>query len=219
MAGPGIDDAQGMATGGKVEVHRGDHRVVLVKEIDAHQIAHSGGGLVHQTAGLAEEHILRILANPRNLRLAHPAIEEQVVDDGADEHLVGCGGAEAGAREHRGGAVGIKALNLAAQLGKPGSHPPNQGGGGVHFLRLGLQAGQLHLGHGIALGQNPDGSGAIYPYRRQGIQIHRRRQYPAPLMVGVVAADLRPSRSRKIPLRLPPKGLPEPGIQCLLLPR
>ena len=68
-----------MAAGGEIEVHRGDDGVVLVKEVDGHKIAHGGGGLVHQAAGLAEEHVFRVLADLGNLRLAHPIVEEQAV--------------------------------------------------------------------------------------------------------------------------------------------
>ena len=93
VAGLAVDDAQGMAAGGKVKVHRLDDRMVLVQEIDGHQVAHGGGHLVHQAAGLAEEHVLRVLADHSNLRLGHFAIKEQAVDDGSDQHLVSGGGA------------------------------------------------------------------------------------------------------------------------------
>ena len=126
MAGTGVDDAQGMTAGGEVEVHRMNHRGIFFEEVDGHQVAHGGSHLIHQTAGLAEEHVLGVLTNLGNLRLGHPGIKEQMVDDGANQHLKGCRGAEAGAGQHRGGAVGIEALHLASQLMEPSCHAPNQ---------------------------------------------------------------------------------------------
>ena len=70
---------------------------------------------------------------------------------------------------------------------------------------------------GIPLGQDPHLPGPVYGYRCLGIQIHSRGQYPAPLMIRMVAADLRPSRRGEIPLRLPPKFCQKPCIQHLLL--
>ena len=74
-------------------MHRANIRVRLVGKIDGDQPANSGGGLIHQAAGLSEKHIFRILANLGDFRLGHLPIKEQVVDNGADEHLKGGGGA------------------------------------------------------------------------------------------------------------------------------
>ncbi len=198
MAGPGVDDAQGVAAGGEIKVDGADGRLVLVKEVDGHQAAHSGGRLIHQAAGLAEKHIFRVLADLGDLRLGNPAVKEQVVDDGADEHLVGGGGAEAGARQHRGLAVGIEALDLTAQLHEPGRHAPDQSGSGIDLVFHGGQILQIHFTQGVTLGLDADDVGAVGPHRRHGVQIHRAGQDPAPLMVRVVAADLRPAGSGKI---------------------
>ena len=217
MAGLAVDDAQGMAAGGEIKVHRLDDRMVLIEEVNGHQIPYGRGGLVHQTAGLAEEDVLGVLADLGNFRLGDLAAEEQPIDNGADQHLKGRGGAQAGAGKHRGLAVGIKARDLAAQLRKPGADAPNQSGSGVDFTFLGHQGVQGNGAEGITLGENANGIGAVDPHSRLGIQVDRRRQHPAPLMVRVVAADLRPPGSREIPLRRPAKGRGEAPVQNFLL--
>ena len=217
VAGLAVDDAQSVTAGAEIEVYRLDHGVVFVTEVNGHQVAYSRGGLVHKPTGLAEEHILRVLADLSDFRLTDFALKEESVDNGADEHLEGGRGAQAGAGQHRALTVGIEALYRAPKLGKPGADTPNQSGSRIDFRLLGHQGVQGHHAQGIPLGQDPDLPGPVYGYRRPGIQIHSRGQYPAPLMIRMVAADLRPPRRGEIPLRLPPKFCQKPCIQHLLL--
>ena len=201
MVGAGVDDAQGMAGGGEVEAQGTDHGVFLVEEVDVHEIAHGGGHLVHEAAGLAEEYIFGILADHGNLGLGNLVLKEQAVDDGADEHFVGGGGGKAGAGEDGGLAVGIEAFHLAAQLGEPGGNATDQGGGGVDLAFHGLKLGHIHFADGIALGENADGVGAVEAHGGHGVQVHGCCQNPAPLMVGMVAADLGAAGGGEIALR------------------
>ena len=219
VAGPAVDDAQGMAAGRKIEIHTADPRLILMEEIDGHQAAHGRRGLIHQAAGLAEEHILGILADHGDLRRIDPAVEEQVVEDGADEHLIGRGRTEAGAGEYRRFCVGIEALDFTAQLHKPGGYAPDQRGGTVDLLRLGREDVQIHLAQGIALGLDADNIRAVAADSRPGIQVHCRGQDTTPLMVGVVAADLRPAGGRKVTLRSTAESGGEAGVQGLPLRR
>ena len=215
MTGLAVNDAQGMTAGGEIEVHRVNHRVVLVQEVNAHQIAHSGSHLIHQAAGLAEKHILCILANLGNFRLGNFSVKEQSVDNGADEDLISGRRTQAGAGQHCGLTVGVKAPDIAAHLVEPGCHTPYQGGRGVDLTLHRRQFRHIHLAHGITLGQNPDNLGSIYPHRSPGIQIHGSGQHPAPLMVRVVTTDLRAAGGRKITFRLTVKCVPESGIQLV----
>ena len=216
MIRTGIDDTQGMATGSKIEVNRLDDRILLVKEIDGHQIAHGGSHLVHQTAGLAEEHILRVLADHGDFGLRYLAIEEQTVDDGADQHLIGSGRRQTAAGQNGGLAVSVEAFHLAAQLRKAGGHTADQRGCGVDLLRNGSQIFQIHNAHGITLGLNADGLGSIDTDCCHRIQIHGAGQNTAPLMIGMVAADFGTAGSGKITLRRAAKGRGKTGIQCVL---
>ena len=217
MAGPGVDDAQGVAAGGKIKFHRLNDGVVGLGKVNGHHAAHGGGGLVHETAGLAKEHVLGVLADHGDLRLGHPAVEEQVVQNGADEDLVGGGGAEAGAGQHRGFHVGVKATDRATQLHEAGGHAPNQGGGGVHLGGHGGQGVQGHGGHGVALGENADDAGIRHTDGGDHVQIHGSSQDPAMLMVGVVAADLRAAGGGEVALRGGAESGGEAGIQSRAL--
>ena len=136
MVRTAVDDTQGMAAGGEIKVHRLDDGIFLIKEVNGHQIAHSGGHLIHQTAGLAEEHIFRILADHGDLRLGNPAVKEHVVDDGADQHLIGSRRGQTAAGQNGGLAVGIEAFHLAAQLDKTSGNTPDQGGNGNQVFPL-----------------------------------------------------------------------------------
>ena len=213
MVCTGVDDAQGMTASGEVKVHRLNDGIFLIQEINSHQAAHSGSRLIHQTAGLAEVHILGILADPGDLRLGYLAIKEQAVDDGADEHLIGSGRRKTGAGQHRGLHIGIKALYLAAKVSKPGCHTPDQRRGGVDFLGLNLQIGHIHLAHGIPLGLDADHIGTVDPDSRICIQIYRRSQHMTPLMVCMVTANFRTAGSGKIPLRLVSEGFGEAIVE------
>ena len=119
MAGSGVDDAQGMAAGRKIKVHRSDHWMLPVKEIDGHQITHGRSRLVHQTTGFAEKHILGILTDPGNLRRRYPGIKEQVVEDGADQHFIGGGRTETAAGQDGGFTIGVKAPDRSSQHTAP----------------------------------------------------------------------------------------------------
>ena len=198
MVSTGIDDAQGMTAGCKIKIHRLDDRMIFVKEIDGHKIAHGGSGLVHQTTGLAEEHIFRILADLGNLSLSHSGIKEQMVDNGADQHLIGSGGRQTAAGKNGGFAVSVEALHLAAQLCKAGGHTTDQRRCGVDLLFLGGQFLHIDLAAGIALGKNADQISAVGADGSHRIQIYRGSQHTTSLMVGVIAADLGTSRCGEV---------------------
>ena len=212
-----VNDAQGMAAGGKIEVHRLDDGMLPVKEINGYQIAYGRGGLIHQAAGLAEEDILGVLADLGDFRLGNLPVKKQPIDNGADQHLEGGGGAEAGTGEHGGFAVGIKAGNGTPQLRESGANTPHQRRGGVDFISLGGEGLQRNGAQGIALGENPYGIGAVCPYSRLGIQIHGSGQHPAPLMVRVIAADFGTSGSGEIPLGFLTKLGNKPLVQDFFL--
>ena len=209
MACPGVNDAQGMTTGSKIKINGTDGGMILVGKVNGNQAAHSGGSLIHQAAGFAEEHVLGVLADHGNLRLGNLAVKEQVVDDGTDQHFKSSGGAEAGAGQNGGLHIGIKTAHGTTQFCKPGSNATDQSGGRVDFVSLGGQFLQVHFADGITLGQNTDGVGAVDTDSSHGIQIHRSGQNTATLMVGVVTADFGTARGREEPLRFGAKGSPE----------
>ena len=108
VARAGVQDAQGIAVGVEVQADLLHHRTNGIGEVDGHHAAHGGGGLIHQAAGLAEKHVLGVLADLGDLHRGAFAIPEQVVQHGADQHLKGGGGAEAAAAGDGGGHVHIQ---------------------------------------------------------------------------------------------------------------
>ena len=202
-----------MTAGCKVKIHRLDDRVILVKEIDGHKIAHGGSRLIHQTTGLTEEHILRILADLGNLSLSHSGIKEQMVDDGADQHLVSSGRRQTAAGKNGRFTVSVKTLHLAAQLCKAGGHTADQRRCGIDLLFLGGQFLHIDLAAGIAFGKNADQISAVFPDGSHRIQIHRSSQHTTSLMVGVIAADLGTARCGEVTGGFTAKGGSEALIE------
>ena len=93
VAGPTVDDAQGVTAFGKVEADRCDNRGILPFKIHSHQTAHGAGHLVHKAAGLAKEDVFRVLAYLGDLLGADLCVK-QVVDNSANEHLKSSRGTE-----------------------------------------------------------------------------------------------------------------------------
>ena len=209
MACPAVDDAQGIAGGGKIKIQGRDHRMLHIAEINLHQIAHGGGHLIHQAAGLTEKYIFRILGNLRNHLRRYCAAAEHSIQHRTQQHLKCRRGAQARSRQHLRGHIDIQAPELVAHFHKLCRHTANQGCGGVLLVLLGLQLGKRHLIQGIALRLHPDRIGSVLRHCRQRVEIHRRSQHAASLMVGMVAADFRPSRCGKKPRRIMGKRRPE----------
>ena len=86
-----------------------------------------------------------------------------------------------------------------AQLRQAGGHPPHQGGGGAGLRALEGELVQLHLRHAVVAGLDADGAAAVGHDAGDGVQIHAARQAPAPLVVRVVAAQLRAARRGEEP--------------------
>src|SRR5699024_4598813 len=63
VVGARVQDAQGKAGFGEVHLHRLDHGGGRVGKVDGDDVAHAGGHLVHQAAGLAEIDVLGPLAD------------------------------------------------------------------------------------------------------------------------------------------------------------
>ena len=114
----------------------------------------------------------------------------EAAENGAHQHLVGGGGGEAGAGQHIGAHIGVKAAEAQVQLVEPGSDAPDEGGGGALLLGDDLQFLQIDALLAMALGVDADDIAVIFGHNRHRVQGDGRRQDPAPLVVGVVTADL-----------------------------
>ena len=148
MAALGIADAHDKAMLGQVDLGLAHHRVFGILEIDGNDAAHRAGCLVHQTAGLAEENILGILADLGNAdlpELLHIIVIVLAAEDGPDTDLKGSRAGKAGAPQHVAGGVGIKAAHLAAVVEDPHRHAADQGRGMLGFPGLRRADAQVHI--------------------------------------------------------------------------
>ena len=92
MAGLAVDDAQGMAAGREIKIHRLDDRMLLVEEVNGHQIAHGRGRLIHKAAGFAKIFFFGKLSYFCKLNRRKSAAAEKNIEDVADENFKGGGG-------------------------------------------------------------------------------------------------------------------------------
>ena len=154
----GVQNTQGVAAGVEIHVQPLHDRVGCIREVDGHHAAHGGGGLIHQAAGLSEEHVFRILADLRQLHRGTMPLPEQLIEHRPQQYLEGGGGAESAALGHGGGHIYVQppAPQVAAHLLHPGRHAPDQCRRGVFLPLLRSQLTEIHLRHGIALGQHAD---------------------------------------------------------------
>ena len=191
VAGPAVDDAQGVAQGVQIRLDLPQGGGGGVLEVDGDNAAGGAGELVHQPAGLAEVGVLRVLADLGQLGGGQRPAAEEVVEDGGYQDLEGGGGAQAAAPEDPGGGVGVKAPHLVAQLADSGCHPPDQGHGVPRLLRTAAELVQVHLRHPVVAGLDTDGPAAVGHHTGDGVQVHAGGQAVAVLVVGVVAPQLR----------------------------
>ena len=206
MAGPGIHNAQSVATGSEVKSHWVNGRFTRVQEVNGHQVPHGAGHLVHEAAGLSEKYILPILPCHGDFRSGELPLKEEAVEDGTQEHLEGSGGGQARARQHRGGDIGIKPGYRATQLDKTGGNAPDESGGGVDLPGVWLQPVQIHCAQGISCRLYTNLARSIGPNGSHGIQVDGSGQDTASLVVGMVAANFRSPGSGEKPVRPGGKG-------------
>ena len=186
----GIDDAEGVAAGGKVKVQRLHHGMGSIGKVDGHDAAHGGGHLVHQAAGLAEIVIFGILADLGDLNGGETAAV-QTVDDRPQQDLKGGRGGEPAARQDPGSHIGVKAADRMAKLRDPGGHAANEAQRRAKFLGADLQLVQRYGAERIALRLDADHTLPIGSDGGQRVHADSAGQHPAQLMIRVVAAQLR----------------------------
>ena len=209
VVGAGVDDAQRMAAGRKVKGHRRDHRRSRVGKVNGNDAADGAGGLIHQAAGLAEVDVFRILPDLRKLHRAELPVQKQAVADRRHQHLKGSRRGKPAARQHVGLHIGVEAAGRSAQCGHPRSHAAHQCRRRARFLRPRRKAVQRHDAQGVALGLHADLPGAVGGDRRSCVKVHRAGQHEPVLMIGVVAAQLRPAGRGKEALGYSLKALRE----------
>ena len=168
--------------------------MILILEIDLYKSAHGAGCLVHQAARLAKIHVFRILADLGDGERALFASAEQLVYDGPHQHLEGGGRGQAGAGQHIGGRVCVKAADRIAQLLVTRADAADQGAGRVHLGGVDVLVLRVDLIPPVAFGLDAHLGVRVLGNNGDNVQIDAGRQHAAALMVRMVAADFRTPR-------------------------
>ena len=194
MAALRIADAHDKAVLGKINDSLAHNRLFGILEVDGDDAADRAGRLIHQSAGLTEENILRKLADLCDLdltELLHVIVVIFAAQDGTDADLKRCRAGQAGAAQHIAGAVAVKAAHLAAGIHNALCHAADQRGGVLGLLRLRNQNIDIDIVDLVkAQRLNADDVILIGGNDRNHVQIDGAGQHHAVVMVGVVAADL-----------------------------
>ena len=204
VAAPGVGNAESHARREKpIGVELFDNGSGWVRKIRKDDAAHGAGQLVQQTAGLAEVGILGILADLRQLRRGQTAIV-LAVEDRRHPHLKGSGAGKPAAPQHIADGVGVEAAHLLSRCPEALRDAPDEAGrmGTLPCLRRRLaQINDVQLVEPPGL--DPQKAVVAGRDHRYQVQRHGCRQTITMLVVGVVAAQLRPARGRVQP-HLPP---------------
>ena len=140
----GIHNAERVPGRGKIIVHFPYDGRGGVLEVNRHTAAHRRAHLVHQAAGLAEVDVFGVLPDFGNLHGVKFTLTETMVDDVANQGLIGGGGRQPGTGKHVGSHNSVEAADFIAQCADTRRHTANQCGGSValtlhRFERVKLQ--------------------------------------------------------------------------------
>ena len=193
----GIDNAEAVPGTGKIEIDFPDLRLGGIGKINGDNAADGAGNLIHQSAGLAEELILRILCEHCNLHRGNFSVIVEMVQDISD-HVLKCGGrGKSASFEHAGSRVGIKAADFVSVFDKSGCHAGNDG------IRVtepcGVRRIVTHEVHHVfrkALRLDADGASPDGRNDGDNIKINGSGDHAAVVMVGVIARKLTAPRNR-----------------------
>ena len=191
----GIDNAQAVSVLCQIHIQLLNLRLSGVCKVNVDHAADSGCHLIHQAAGLAEVDILGILADLGDFHGRQLLVEEQLVEDRADQNFECSRGTQAASGKYRGVDSCPEAGELSPKLDKPACNATDQCSGGVFLILTDSQIIQLNGDRRISIGFDLNGVGLVQPNNCLCFQIHCSCEDTAVLVVGVVAADLRPARS------------------------
>ena len=176
----------------EVEGGGANFRILMLK-VHRHKAAGRRRHLIHQSTGLAKEHVFRILADLRPSLVVHRHAVVEIIKDSAHQHFKGCGRAQSTAGGHRRGYSGIKAADAVAQLRHSSCHAANQRCSRPLLLFMHRQVGQIQRNGCIAFTVQVHKQIFSGADCRQGIQVHRSCQHPAMVVIRMITADFRPS--------------------------
>ena len=189
-----VTDAHDKAMLCQVNGRLAHDRFGRILEVDGDDAADGAGGLVHQAAGLAEEHILGVLADLGNFDLAefsHVIVVVLTAQDGTDADLERRRTGQAGTAQHIAGGVAVKATHLAACIHNALGNAADKGGRMLGLAGLRGQDVDVNIVDFVkAQGLDADDVFLVRRYNGHHVQIDGTCQHDTVVVVGVVAADL-----------------------------
>ena len=189
-----VHDDEAVILRAEIEVHLLPRRSRRILEVDGDEAADRAGHLVQQAGRLVPVHVLRVFSDVGVGHHVDGAVVVEIVHHGADEHLVGRGGADARRADDVAGDVGVEASHAVSLLLKSG----NQTLGQIHRARhavAGLQIIHRKLEVLVKrLADDTDDAGVRPSGRCHAVQVNAPRQDLSVVVVRVVSADLRSSR-------------------------
>ena len=189
----GVDHAKRVALRRKI-AGDGFHLRVLLLEINGDHAAHGGGHLIHQPARLAEIDVLHLLRDDGAGLRIHDKAVIQPVENRRDQHLERRRGGKPASAQHGAGNRRAEAADLVAHLLHHARRAANQRQRRAKILFANIEVIQLHRDRREALAVHDDGVIFRRAHAGNRVQIDRRRQHAAVVVVGVVAADFRAPR-------------------------
>ena len=191
----GVDNAE--HTAAQFERQLFDLRLGGGCKIHIRKAADGAGSLIHQPTGLAEKLVFSVLAAFGQLDRRHTAFVIEMAEDVAEHHLERGRGRQSRAGEHIGHRIGAKAACFAPRSLERGADTRDERRGGPAPARF--RVGPADIGHILGIPLALKAYDTLIGRRCCGddIDIHRRREHAAVLVVGMVAGYLRPSRHRE----------------------
>lgn len=197
MVAAGVDDAEAVACRSEVERELFNDRFLRVLEVDRDESADSARGLIHQTGGLAEEDVLGVLRDLRDLGVLDLAVVVEAVEYETDHVLESGGGRESGALEDVGGGVSVIAADLVAVLEEAAAHTGDYRLRGVVEVLIDGRIGDVDLVDREAFGLDVDVHIAARRSCGDDVEVDGSCEHLAVVVVGVVAGDLASASDRE----------------------
>ena len=131
----GVGDAEAVAGPVQVEVDPFDPWLLRILEVHVAQASYGTGHLIHQTAGLSEVDVLRVLSDLCDGYVIAGHFIVKPVQDRSDQSLERSGRGETGTTQDLTRDIGFEAADLVSPCCKSGSHTPDQTGSGAFLFR------------------------------------------------------------------------------------
>ena len=192
-----IHDAEVVARARNIKIDLFDHGFLRVGKVDGNDPADGAGNLIHQSAGFAEEYVLRILREFGDLHVVHASVVVEVAQNVADHILKRRGRRNPRAFEHIGSRISVKAADGMTVLAEACRHARDQSPRAFGFPVRGC-AEDVDVYHVLAEAFALDTDHAPLAFCGNGndVEVNRRGDHTTVVVVGMVAREFASARDR-----------------------